>query len=285
MKKIKQTAAVIIFIATVIAGWFYWQQSLLYPSTDDAYLKANVIQISPQVSGRIIELNVTSHQKVNKDQILLKIDSLPYQYALDQAQAGYDMAAKQVGVEAANVVSARSNVLRAEATLVEARNHANRINTLVKKGLTNKDQAEHASTLHRQAEASLNTEKSELEKAIKALGENSIDNAQIRKAAAVLAQAKFDLDNTVITAGHSGILGDVNIRIGNVVRINQPLFPLVEDHEYWIEANFKETDLQRIKLQQPVAITLDMYPGINIMGTIESVSPASGAELADRVRM
>ena len=280
MKILKQAVLLIIVIAIIVAGWFYWQHGLLYPSTDDAYLKANVIQIAPQVSGRIVEMDVVAHQKVKKDQLLLKIDPLPYQYALDQAQAAYDLAAKQVGVQAANVVSARSNVMRSEAAFTEARSHAKRIRALVKKGLVNKDEAEHADSLSRQAEATVNTANSELQKAVTALGENSVDNADVRKAAAMLAQAEYDLANTSLIARHSGVLGDVNIRVGNVVRSNQPLFPMVEDHEFWIEANFKETDLQHIRPGQPVTIRLDMYPDIIIQGAVESVSPASGASFS-----
>ena len=277
MKIIKNVALFAIVIAVIIAGWFYWQHSLLYPSTDDAYLKANVIQIAPQVNGRIVELNVVAHQKIKKGQLLLKIDPLPYQFALDQAQAAYDLASKQVGVKAASVISARSKVIRAQATLIDARSHAKRIQSLVKNGLVNKDKAEHAESLSRQAQATADAEKSELQKAIEALGENSIDNADIRRAAAMLAQAKYDLDNTEIVARHSGVLGDVSIRVGNIVRSNQPLFPMVEDHEFWIEANFKETDLQNIKPGQSSLIQLDMYPDTTINGVVESVSPASGA--------
>jgi len=280
MKILKQAALLLFVIALIIAGWFYWQHSLLYPSTDDAYLKANVIQIAPQVSGRIVELDVIAHQKVSKGQLLLKIDPLPYQYALEQARAAYDLATKQVGVQASNVVAARSNVMRAQATLTDAKSHAKRMGSLVKKGLVNKDESEHADSVHRQSQAALDATKSELQKAIKALGKNSVDNADIRKASAMLAQAKYDLDNTSIIARSSGVLGDVDIRVGNIVRSNQPLFPIVEDHEYWIEANFKETDLQRIKLGQAVSIELDMYPGTLIEGIIDSVSPASGASFS-----
>jgi len=280
MKILKVVGLVVIFTGIAMGSWLYWQHSLLYPSTNDAYLKANIIQVAPQVNGRVVELNVVAHQKVKKDQLLLKIDPLPYQYALEQAQATYDLAAKQVGVQAAAVVSARSNVMRVEATLTDARSHAKRIQSLADKGMVNKDQAEHANSLYHQAQAAINAANSDLDKAVKALGENSVDNADIRKAAAVLAQAKYDLENTAVLARHSGVLGDVNIRVGNVVGTNQPLFPMVEDHEYWVEANFKETDMQRLKIGQPVNIKLDMYSDVLIKGVIESLSPASGASFS-----
>ena len=280
MKILKQLIFLFIAIVTVVAGWFYWQHSLQYPSTDDAYLKANIIQIAPQVSGRIVELDVVAHQKVKKGQILLKIDPLPYQYAHEQARAAYDLATKQVGVQAAAVVSARSNVLRAQASLTDASSHSKRMQLLVEKGLINKDESEHADSVRRQSQATLDSVKSELQKAVKALGKNSVDNADIRKAAAKLAQAKYDLDNTSVVARQSGVLGDVDVRVGNIVRSNQPLFPMVEDHEFWVEANFKETDLRRIKIGQQVAIELDMYPGMIINGAVESVSPASGASFS-----
>lgn len=280
MKILKQAALLILVVAIISVGWFYWQHGLLYPSTDDAYLKANVIQIAPQVSGRIVELDIVAHQKVKKGQLLLKIDPLPYQYALDQAQAAYDLAAKQVGVQAASVVSARSNIMRAQATLTDARSHTKRIQSLLKKGLVNKDQAEHADSVYRQAQAAVSAEESELQKAVKALGENNVDNADIRQAAAALAQAKYDLDNTAVVARHSGVLGNVNIRVGNVIRANQSLFPMIEDDEFWIDANFKETDLQRIKPGQLVTIELDMYQDNSIQGVVDSISPASGASFS-----
>ncbi|WP_394175306.1 HlyD family secretion protein [Thalassotalea litorea] len=280
IKPLQLVLALVIVLIVGFAGYRYYQHTVSYPSTDDAYLKANVIQISPLVSGRVAKVSVKSHQSVKRNQVLLALDPLPFRYELARAKAAFDLASKNVGVQATAVTSAQSNLIRVKAARDDAKSHSNRIQQLFEQKVVTEEQAQHAKAQFEQAQAGVNQAEAELDKAVKALGKDNEENADIRQAAAVLEQAKYNLANTVIKAPYEGFLGDVNVRVGNVIHTNQMLFPLVEAHEYWVDANFKETDLTRIKVGQPAVIELDMYPDVSLKGHVASLSPASGASFS-----
>jgi len=202
-----------------------------HPSTDDAYVQADTIDIAAQVTGPVAEIFVKDHQHVEAGQVLFSIDPRPFQIAVDRAQANLDAQ---------------------KSALVLATNNARRILTLVKSGQESKSSGD--------------------------LMQSQLDSAraQLAAAEAQLAQAALDLEHTRVTAPRSGIVTQFLLQPGNNVVVNNTLFKLVEQDYFWVDANFKETQVARIKSGQPVKIVLDMFPKHVFHGIVDAVSSASG---------
>lgn len=216
----------------MIACYIIWNYLDHHPSTDDAYVQANTINVAAQVTGPVATISVKDHEDVEKNQLLFTIDPQPFQIAVDKAAAA---------------------VAGQRAALLLAEQNAKRILKLVKMGQQSKASGD-------QAQSQLDSAKAELE----------ADEAQ-------LASAKLDLEHTRVIAPRAGIVTAFLLRPGNNVVANTTLFMLVEQEHFWIDANFKETQVARIKPGQTVKIILDMFPKYVFLGKVDAVSSASGA--------
>jgi membrane fusion protein (multidrug efflux system) len=203
-----------------------------HPSTDDAYVQADTINIAAQVTGPVQTIAISDHQKVEQGQLLFTIDPAPYQIAVAKAQAAVDAA-------------------RASALLAEQ--NGQRILRLVKMG--------------QEAKATGDSAQSQLDSARAVL---AADTAQ-------LAQAQLDLLHTKVVAPRAGIVTQFLLQPGNNIIANNTLFILVEQDHFWVDANYKETQVAHIKSGQPVKIVLDMFPKHVFHGVVDAVSSASGA--------
>ncbi len=263
--------------APVGAGKGYLEYQDRHPSTEDAYVNANVIRISSEVGGRILALPVHDHQRVEQGELLLEIDPAPLLVAVQEAEARIAMTRQQIAVNGAAVGAAKAALVRFEAELTDARAQARRASELLAKGAVSEARFDDTRARLDQARADVERGRAELGIARETLGAPGEDNAALREATVQLAQAKLNLSYSTLVAPKAGILGELHVRPGNVVQKGQPLFALVEDGSYWVDANFKETDIENIKLGHPVRITVDMYPGRVIHGKVEAISIASGA--------
>jgi membrane fusion protein (multidrug efflux system) len=266
----KETAAVklrhvligIPVIAAVAAGgWWYYQYSSVHPSTSDAYLGRHVVHIAAQVSGPIQSVLVHNNQAVKSGDLMLTIDPAPFELAVDRAEAQLQQAKEALAAADARVNAAQAQVASAKANADEAERHAHRIETLVAKGSASKDMGDTAQQDKLDAQAALNSAESDLVAAKAARGALGDDNASIKAAKAALGQAQLDLKHTRIVAPADGIVGDFDLRPGSYLSAGNPLFALVESRDPWVDANFKETDLTRIRPGQPASISVDLLPG------------------------
>jgi membrane fusion protein (multidrug efflux system) len=214
---------------------------------------------------------------VQQGQLLLAIDPRPYDIALRRAQANHELAMQARAVALAAVDAASAQVTRRQAEHNDAADNNSRMQRLLKSQSVSKSQADTALNRLRETEASLKAAGSSLEQAQRELKEAG---AKIQVAEAALSDARLKLSYTRITAPASGVLGELSVRPGDVVTAGQQLFPLVQDRPVWVDANFKETDLERIKPGQPAVVAVDMYPGKTFRGRVESLSPASGTAFA-----
>jgi membrane fusion protein (multidrug efflux system) len=275
MKHKKSIIAAVIIVGAVVGGYFYWRHTSIYPSTSDAYVHASVVTIAPQIGGRISVLPVKDHQHVEKGQLLIQIDPESFRIALDRAKANLEMAQQQSRAAEAAVAAAHAAVAERRANLRNAADNAGRVLALYRKHTVSKAEVDDAVARRDSARAALIQAKADMQKAIQQQAAAGA-KASVQVAHAALEQARLDLSYTRITAPASGVLGTINVRVGDVVNQAQALFPLVEDKSFWVEANFKETDLARIRKGEPATITVDMVPGKTFHGTVDSVSPASG---------
>lgn len=277
MKTSRNITLSVLGLIALVGGYLGWRYMEGHPSTDDAYLDADVVRIGPQVTGAVAQVPVQSHQEVRRGDLLFEIDPAPFRIAVERAQIQLEQTSDAVGATEAGLGAARALVTQREAELVDARRNAERVLALVAKGTVPASQGDDARASITTAEAQLDAARAQLEQARRNLGLTGEKNAQLRAAEAALAEAQLQLSYTRVTAPTDGVLGEVNLRPGTIVTAGTPLFPLVETGRWWVNANFKETDLGRIRDGQKARIRVDMYPDLELTGVVQTLSPASGA--------
>ncbi|HIF9316512.1 HlyD family secretion protein [Photobacterium damselae] len=262
------------------AGYFYVKHQEEYPSTDDAYVHANIVYVAPQVSGKVISSNVADYQTVSKGDLLVQIDPAPYQAQLDEAKAAYELATQNNAATDDAILAASANVKTAMAQLSDAQSTYRRIKDLVNKKLYPQQELDDAKAKLSTAENNVEAARANMSQLIKSQGAKGKDAPEVKKAAAALSQASLSLSYTNIFADHDGKLGKVSVHPGSVVAPGQALMPLVEANTYWVQANFKEDQVGRMHIGMPATIELDLYPNIDFHGTIAAISPASGSSFS-----
>jgi membrane fusion protein, multidrug efflux system len=275
-KLVKWLLIAAILIAAGIVGMRYWLHSQRYVSTDNAYLNANTVQIAAQISGPVIRVYVKDNQAVKVGDSLFDIDPRSYQLALEKAQAQLHLAGQSVAQQSAAVAAAQAQVAQRAAELKNAQSNNARTQRLVKQGFLSEQGSEAARTQAATAAAALRAAQANLEQARSALGATGDANASVQATQAAVDQAKLDLQHTHVTAPTQGVVANLSLRPGDTVQPGVPLFSIISNQEYWADANFKETELERIRPGLPATITVDMYPDHPFRGVVESVSGGSG---------
>ncbi|KLV04127.1 secretion protein [Photobacterium aquae] len=278
VRNLAVTSFVLIILA--VLSYFYIEHQKNYPSTDDAYVHANIIYIAPQVSGKVLTTNIVDYQKVSKGDLLIQIDPAPFQAQLDEARAAYEMALQNNAATDDAILAASANVKSAVAQLSDAQATYHRIKDLVTKQLLPAQQLDDVQAKLSSAEENVIAARAKMSQLIKSQGAKGTEAPEVKKAASALSQATLSLSYTNIFAPRSGSLGKLSAHAGSVVSPGQALVPLVEDNTFWVQANFKETQLERITSGMPASIELDLYPKAEYHGTIEAISPASGSSFS-----
>ena len=275
-KLIKWSFAALVLLAIVGAGIYFWHQSQLYVSTDNSYVNANRIEMAAQVSGPVTAIRVLDQQQVKQGEVLFEIDPQPYQLAVDAAEAQLDLAYQASSQDRAAVAAARALVTQRSAELTNAQSNEQRSKELTEQKLISKQSAETVETLARTAAAAVSAAQANLEQALSVLGKAGANNASVRAAAAKLAQTKLDLSHTKVISPASGVIANFGLRPGSMVQSGVPIFTVIGDSEFWVDANFKETEMQRVKPGQKATIVVDMYRDHEFKGEVQSLSGGSG---------
>lgn len=278
-KLIITITSVIVFILIV---YIYWRYNVLYPSTDDAYIGANIANVGPQVTGDITAVYVEDHQFVKKGQPLFDIDQRSYVAAVAKAQANVQLTQEQNDAAENAVNAATADVAQRQAELVFQTKDAPRMLTLARKGVISKESGDDAIAKLDVAKAALAAAQNRLKQAQSELGQMGDANAKLQAAKAALDSAKIDLEHTRVVAPVSGILVNFDLRAGTTVFSQRPfkLFTIIENNYWWADANFKETQLERIRVGQPATVDVDIYPHHVFKGIVESISSGSGASFS-----
>lgn len=276
-KVIRWSVAVLVVIAAGAVALHYWRQSELYVSTDNAYVNANMVEIAAQVSGPVVAIHVRDQQTVKAGDPLFEIDPRPFELALESAKAQLELARQSNSSESAAVAMAQAQVAQRQAELRNAQANEKRATGLIARNLMSKESAEATSTRASTAEAAVKAAEANLEQAKSSLGKVGESNAAVRGALVRVEQAQLDLDHTKIAAPVGGLLANFSLRPGSMVQKEAPLFALISDEEYWVDANFKETELDRVHPGQEARIVVDMYRDHAFKGQVESLSGGSGA--------
>jgi membrane fusion protein (multidrug efflux system) len=284
-------AAVVLLAGAGISGDYWWTTGRFMVSTDDAYVQAHSVLISPKVSGYISEVPVDDNQSVHTGEILARIDPRDYQTALDQAranvtgaQASIDTLSRQIAQQKLAVEQARQLVASDQAALVYSQQDFQRYTELAKTGNGTVQRAQLAQADIREKQAALQHDATGVGVAKKQIG---IFEAQLAQANATLAQqqamehqAELNLSYTTISAPVDGTVGVRTLRVGQYVQAGTQLMAVVPLQAAYVVANYKETQLTDVRPGQPVTIDIDTFPGITVHGRVDSLAPASGQEFA-----
>ena len=271
-------------LAAVLCGAELWAEGLRYVSTENAYVKANKISVSTDIDGRVIEVAVHDNQRVERGQLLFRLDPEPFQLAVDGKRAEleavrHDIAAKRTdysaGQRAVEQLRELVNYLERERARAAA---------LARRGVASAARLDEASHDLEMAKRELLTRQESNRSILAWLGAAADGPAErhpdYQRRLAELDRAELDLERTSVLAPADGVLSNVTLRLGEYVEEGEPVFSLVEADNLWVEANLKETQLTHVKLGQEASLVADAYPDVTYHAVIESISPATGAEFA-----
>ena len=284
---------IVVAVLALIGGLIYWFMTRNQVDTDDAYTEGNAVSIAPKVSGYVVENRINDNVFVHAGDLLLKIDPRDYIVARDQAQASLDAAlAQQATAEVdlqttrvrapANLAQAEAQLAQAHASLDQSENDSKRQHGVDPRATTqtNLDQA---TTAVRSNAA--NVKSAQAQVAVAALVKETIQTAeatllqrkaQVEQARANLAQAQLNLSYTEIRAPQDGQITRRNVDQGTFAQAGQQVFYLVT-RDVWVVANFKETQLDRMRVGQLVDVKVDAYSQLHLSGHVESIQGGSGA--------
>jgi membrane fusion protein (multidrug efflux system) len=276
-KKLKWIIAAIVLVIAVIAGVRFWRQSALFESTDNAYVSANQVEVTAQITGTVTRVYVRDQQHVKAGDALFDIDPANYELAVQRARAQLELARQGTRQESAGVASAEAVLAQRRAEEANARNMWARNQQLMKSGFLSAQGAEQSRTALMTAEAATRAAEAGVAQARSVLGATGDENANVQAAAAALHQAELDLQRTKVVAASDGVVANFSLQPGNVVQPGVPLFVVVGTQEFWVDANFKETQLKTIRPGQHATITTDMYPDHPFEGVVQSVAGGAGS--------
>ena len=265
----------------VIAGaLLVYLQGGRYEATDDAYVQSAKVQVSANVSGRVISVNVTNNQRVRTGQILFSLDPAPYQALVDEAAAKLASARLRIGSLQANYRQGVSELLAAQDRLHFAERERDRQKDLLAEGISSQAQYDSAALAAVAARQQIETVVQQNASVLASLGGRPggpvDDNPIVREALAALDQATLRLSYTTIRAPQDGIVTKVDqLPVGNYVDASKPVFTLVGT-SLWIEANFKEDQLHYMRLGQPATVKVDAFPDLKLTARLANFSPGTG---------
>ena len=268
-------------IITVAAIYMSRQR---YVSTDNAYLKTDRATVAAEVSGTVVAVRVAENERVAKGAPLVELDAQSRRIEVQRAQARLDEARTAISALGATLREKQSELAVARRDAQFANRELQRLQGLASRKLiaqTGLDTAERGAAA---AEGRIEILVRDVEQIQAQLGTTTAPRARdthpkIAAALAELAQARLDVERTVLHAPREGVVAKLP-HVGDRLEVGKPALAIVADHDSWIEANFKETDLEFVRVGQPVRVKIDTYPNRRWTGRVQSIAQATGAEFA-----
>ncbi len=297
---------ILIVLGALVSGILVWHINYQNPRTNDAMVRANIVGIAPEVSGRIVALHVEDNQYVKQGDLLYEIDPRPYQARLDKARAELQLVEKEVDSRRASSGAAELAIERldhqraaasAEVSRIEAEDeylhsYLERLEPLAEKQFVSQDQLKQAQSRYAASRAALADAqakalsarsaiaeaKSESSRAVSLIAQVGKVNARIEAAKAVVTAAELDVEYCVVRAPFNAYVTNLNIREGEYAKAGMQLFALVDDRHWYAIANFKETYLNSIHPGQEAEVFLVAYPGNRYRGVVTGIGWANSPD-------
>ena len=293
----RRTALTAIAVAVLVIGGgygiYYWMTGRHSESTDNAYVQANVVQITAQAGGTVTAINADDTDYVKAGQVLVKLDPADSRVALDQAEAALAQTVRETRILFANnstlqaQIDARAaDATRAAADLAKAQDDVNRRGPLVQSGAVGKEEYEHAQQQLASARSAYTAARSALDAAREQLASNQsqtegtsvAQHPNVQRAAAKVREAWLAVQRTDVPAPVTGTVARRSVQVGQRVQAGVPLMSVVPLDSAWVDANFKEGQLERLRIGQPATLEADVY-GKHVVfhGKVEGLGAGTGA--------
>ena len=263
----------------LLGGAYYWFSSGGSVSTDNAAVKQDIVSVSPQVAGPVVEVKVRNGDHVKRGDLLFRIDPASFRVALEQAEAQLAAAKLQTTQLRTQAVGTGADITGASANLEIKRNALSRQSALLKSGFTTRADYEDALNEVRTAETALADARARSANAHSALAPG--EQPSIAQAQAAVDKARLDLERTEIRAPMDGSIANADrLQVGQMAVTGVGMLSLVHDKAAWVEANFKEKDVGKMVPGQRATIEIDAYPGTDFKAHVQSIGAGTGSEFA-----
>ncbi|MBI0327380.1 HlyD family secretion protein [Burkholderia plantarii] len=290
-RRILIALAVVALIGGAIWLAHWWTVGRFIENTDDAYLQADSMTAAPKVSGYVTDVYVRDNQQVKAGDPLVKLDVRQYQVSLQQSRATVDARRADIAHAEADIAQQRANLEQAEAqarvssiNLRHASDEYTRYAPLAATGAETHERIADLKNTRDQAQATLAANNASIAAARTQIASSTATlqqaQAQLEAAQAAAAQSQLDLDNTIVRSTLDGRVGDRTVRVGQYVQPGTRLLTVVPVQDLYLVANFKETQVGRMRPGQPVTLRVDALSGRELHGRVESFAPGTGAQFA-----
>jgi membrane fusion protein, multidrug efflux system len=273
------------------AGWYWWTVGRFLETTDNAYVHGDISIVSPKVAGYIREVRVSDNQQIAAGDVLVVIDQADHAAQMAQAEATVEAQKAAIGSIDSRIVLARALIAQADATVVAAeaeqrrcRQDFTRLQNLVRSDFASQQRFDGADADLRKADAAVTKARAAATAERDQLGVLQASRheaeAKLRQTEASFDLAQQNLEHTIVRAPVDGVVGNRSVQLGQYVRAGTMLMAVVPLPEVYVVANFKETQLARMRRGQPVELEIDAFPDRRLIGTLDSFAPASGAQFS-----
>jgi membrane fusion protein, multidrug efflux system len=297
-KRKKALTAIAAVVVTIGIGWggYEWLVASHYESTDNAYVQGNVVQITPQIGGTVVSVFADDTDYVKAGQPLVQLDPADAKVALDQAEANLAQTVRQVRTLYANNGSLSAQVNLREADALKARSELDRANddlhrrsALVGNGAVSKEELNHAQSAVQNAKSALAAAEAGVVAAREQLASNQAQtegtsveqHPSVQVAAAKVREAWLASQRAALPAPVEGYVAKRTVQVGQRVAPGAPLMSIIPLQQVWVDANFKEGQLRKIRIGQPVTLTADVYGRkVDYHGTVQGLGAGTGSAFA-----
>ena len=283
----------IVFVGGVLLilyAWRLWPFTSAVVTTENAYVRGQIIAMAPQAAGYVVEADVLDFAHVQRGQVLLRIDDRIYRQQLDSALAQLRIAKAELANWSQTVAQNQATLRTREADLAQAsaeraRAQADiaRVSELASRGSVSVRERDQVLATERASAASIERAQAAIEGQRQTIIATRVSReslaGRVQQAQAQVDLARINLANTVIRAPRDGQIGEASVRVGQYVQAGSQLMFLVPK-QLWVIANYKETQIARMQLGQPAKFTVDALNGAQLTGRVEQLAPASGSEFS-----
>lgn len=269
---IKKVSLIVLLITSVFFIWYVLSDRHT-PYTDQARIQGLITPVSPRVSGFVTELNINLHSRVNAGDTLFQLDKRPFEIAIQIAEAEIDNSTQSVAAGSASVKSSAGKLGVAKAQLDRAQRNWDRVQRVMKEneGALSEADKDQSETALLQAVEQVASAEASLERAKQSLGESGPDNPKIRRAIQHLEKAQLDLEFSTVIAPTDGVIESFDVDLGYYASAGQPITTLISSSDVWIQANLKENNISKMRIDNEVEFVLDIAPGKIFNGKVRSL--------------
>ncbi|MBI6855073.1 efflux RND transporter periplasmic adaptor subunit [Pseudomonas cichorii] len=274
-------ALIVILGGAAVWAWheFYGRWS---ESTDDAYVNGNVVEITPLTTGTVISIGADDGDLVREGQVLIKFDPSDAEVSLQSAEANLAKVVRQVRGLYSNVDGMKAQLAAQRAEVQKAQDNYNRRRSLAASGAISQEELSHAKDDLTSAQSSLNNVQQQLASSVALVDDTVVSShPDVKAAAAQLRQAYLADARTTVVSPVTGYVAKRTVQLGQRIQPGTATMAVIPLDQLWIDANFKETQLGKMRIGQPVEITSDLYGShVKYSGTIDSLGAGTGSAFA-----